>query len=108
MNPRLSSRRPAEGKAWPCKRGWQRQRDGQAEAALLTKLPQAEQPIGVPGRLSTASKVGKDTCRSGDPDSSHLLPASCQGPLCGPLPVPGRSLEHACLLLALRRWRVGG
>lgn len=41
MNPQLSSGRPAEGRAWPCKRGWQRHGDGQAEA-LLTGLPWAE------------------------------------------------------------------
>lgn len=53
MDPQLSSGRAAEGRAWPCKRGWQRHGDGQAEA-LLTMLPWAEaahQPIGMPGRL---------------------------------------------------------
>lgn len=42
------------------------------------------------------------------PDSSHLLSASGQEPLCGPLPVTGRSLEHAYPLLALRGWKGGG
>lgn len=102
MNPQLSFGKPAEGRAWPCKRGWQRHGDGQAGSPLLIKLPRAGAAICVPGRLLTASKVGKDTCSSGDPDSGYLPPACCQGPLCGPLPVTGRSLEHACLLLPLR------
>lgn len=52
--------------------------------------------IGVPSRLLAASKVGKDTCSSGDPDGGYLPPPCCQGPLCGSPPVPGRSLENAC------------
>lgn len=49
MNPQPSSGMPAEGRAWPCKRGWQRRREGWAASALLTSSLRQGRPIAVPG-----------------------------------------------------------
>lgn len=82
MNPQPSSGRPAEGRAWPCKKGWQRRREGRAASARLTSSLRQGRPIAVPGGLFQR-REGHVQFRG--PDSSHLLPASGQEPLRGPL-----------------------